>query len=442
MKKQFAIFVLFLALVNGVAGVLLYSFYFPWVSDIEYRKKEQIVRSDLLDLNIRLAANEYRFSKTIVDQASLELNRSIKQRKPSDLELPKEIREALSQERYKIYMEYEAGPIGILKLNEQNYLVLGPYVATYENINLQDLVVYIFLLLGFNYITALAAYSYLKSRFQDANEAINKVSSSVYINKNNEALDNVSNNTPLLVKKIFQLQKEHKRNLYSQRDLMHAVAHEFRGPMARISFAIDLLTSNPDSQKAESLKSDIENSLEELDSLVKEVLDYSRLKDGQLTLTPSNFNLLDTIDTVIKKVSPLYQAKHFEVALESDDAFNCWLDQKLVERCILNLVSNAAKFSHSRIKVSIQKNTEDFSLIVEDDGNGVPPGKRERIFEPFTRLDHSRSRGSGGAGLGLAIVKNIAKRHQGSIKVAGSENLGGARFILKLPIKFKSNQDT
>ncbi len=438
MKKQLAIFTAILVLVNAIAGILLFYVYFPWSADLDYNKAQQEVRSDLLDLNIRLASNEYRFSKAIVDRASFDLNQDIKQKRPSELELSTEIQDELSKERYKVYVENEDGPIGILKLNEQSYLVLGPYSEAYDAVNARDGIAYIILLILFNGVSLWGAYNYLRSRLQPAHQAINYVSSSMYIEKKNDVIRNVTENTPELVEKIHQLQAEHKHNLRSQRDLMHAVAHEFRGPMARITFAIDLLTSEQDQTRSEQLKTDIEDSLEELDSLVKEVLDYSRLKDGQQALSLDKFNIIHLIEAAVKKVSPLYSKKTFNVQIMPDSGIECLQDQKLIERAILNLIRNAAKFSFSKVAITAKKDGNTLVINVEDDGSGVPPGKRERIFEPFTRLDHSRSRDSGGAGLGLAIVRGIADRHKGAIEVRDSETLGGADFSLRLPITIEA----
>ena len=434
MRKQLITLTAILVLANAVAGILLFYVYFPWSTDIDYEKAQQEVRSDLLDLNIRMASNEYRFSKAIVDRAKFDLNQDIKQKRPSELDLPKEIEKELAEERYKVYMENEDGPIGILKLNAENYLVLGPYYAAYDAVNTRDGIAYLILLAIFNGLCVWGAFVYLRSRLEPANQAIKRVSASIYLDKKSSAIANVTENIPELVDKIHQLQKEHQHNIRSQQDLMHAVAHEFRGPMARITFAIDLLTSDKEAKQQEQLKTDIEDSLEELDSLVKEVLDYSRLKDGQQALNLDHFDMQDIIELAVNKVSPFYPKKTFDTVFDPATGINCVQDQKLIERALLNLIRNAAKFSFSKILISAKKDGDSVIVTVEDDGNGVPPGKRERIFEPFTRLDHSRSRDSGGAGLGLAIVWGIANRHEGSIEVRDSDSLGGAEFTLKLPL--------
>ncbi|MCH1994655.1 ATP-binding protein, partial [Achromobacter xylosoxidans] len=102
-------------------------------------------------------------------------------------------------------------------------------------------------------------------------------------------------------------------------------------------------------------------------------------------------------------------------------------------RALSNLVQNAVRYARERVEVALLPTCDGgFELIVDDDGPGIPPTDRERVFEPFIRLDESRDRGTGGAGLGLAIVQRVAASHGGSIRVCDSP-LGGARFVLRWP---------
>lgn len=107
-------------------------------------------------------------------------------------------------------------------------------------------------------------------------------------------------------------------------------------------------------------------------------------------------------------------------------------DRALLRRAVQNLLGNALRHAHSRVVVQLREAPGGVRIAVEDDGPGVPESQRERIFEPFSRLDETRSKSSGGYGLGLAIVRRIAERHGGRI-ACGAAALGGARFELELP---------
>ncbi|TMP35033.1 sensor histidine kinase [Pseudoalteromonas rubra] len=221
-----------------------------------------------------------------------------------------------------------------------------------------------------------------------------------------------------------------------QRDLLHGVAHEFRSPMARMQFALDMLEEAGEDER-EELHASLSQSLKDLDSLVSELLYYARVKDNSVkpNLTTLNINTLlqDTLD----KVVPFYP----HIGFELDSADIHWHgDDAQVKRLFTNLMRNAGRFARTRVRVAACMQGSEVVVRVADDGIGIPPGKQTRIFEPFTRLDPSRSRDSGGCGLGLAIVQSIAIKHHGTVRVSDENaELGGACFEVRLPIMNESH---
>ena len=109
-------------------------------------------------------------------------------------------------------------------------------------------------------------------------------------------------------------------------------------------------------------------------------------------------------------------------------------DRRLLARALDNLLRNAQKYSEGHLAVSARADGGMLEVAVDDNGPGIPEQERERIFEPFYRIDRSRHRGTGGFGLGLSIVKKAVELHGGSI-VVGSSRLGGARFVLRIPLR-------
>ncbi|VTP62591.1 Sensor protein RstB [Serratia rubidaea] len=110
------------------------------------------------------------------------------------------------------------------------------------------------------------------------------------------------------------------------------------------------------------------------------------------------------------------------------------VDLRLMERVLDNLVNNALRYAQRRLRIGLWFDGDIACLQVEDDGPGIPPDERQRIFEPFVRLDPSRDRATGGCGLGLAIVHSIAVAYQGQVFVDASP-LGGASFRFCWPVK-------
>lgn len=107
-------------------------------------------------------------------------------------------------------------------------------------------------------------------------------------------------------------------------------------------------------------------------------------------------------------------------------------EPRYLRRAVGNLVQNASRYGNGLVKVCLEQQGRDYLIHVDDDGPGIPKADRERIFEPFSRLDSSRSRESGGYGLGLAIVKRVVASHRGRVIVSSSP-LGGSRFTIRWP---------
>lgn len=235
--------------------------------------------------------------------------------------------------------------------------------------------------------------------------------------------------------------QENKDRLNLQRDLLHGVAHEFRSPLARLQFALDMLEQAPEPER-ENLLASLNGSLSALDELVRELLYYAKLKDINASLDFKEVDLKQLASAAVEQVASFYPNVHFSNSIKYLDKQSidsnisqgiAKLDENLISRLVINLLRNAGRFAQEKCALTITINTNNVILSVEDDGVGIPPGKSERIFEPFTRLDPSRSRDSGGCGLGLAIVASIAKLHHGNVSVEASE-LGGAGFVVTLPL--------
>jgi two-component system sensor histidine kinase RstB len=227
------------------------------------------------------------------------------------------------------------------------------------------------------------------------------------------------------------LEKSNKMHIESQRDLLHGVAHEFRSPLARMQFAVEML-GDGERDDRELMQQKLNSGIEELDDLVRELLSYSRIKHMNNRLELESIGVDQIIAESIEKVASFYPEVRFEYDQQSQT--EVMVDDRLIQRALANILRNAGRFSKTLCQVTIRQSEQALTIDIEDDGLGIPPGKRKRIFEPFTRLDPSRSRDSGGTGLGLAIVQSILEQHHGSVSVDDSETLGGACFSLSIPL--------
>ena len=213
-----------------------------------------------------------------------------------------------------------------------------------------------------------------------------------------------------------------------QRDLLRAVSHELRTPIARLLFLTDELRDDEGSER-ESRLDRVDASLIEMRDLVNELLSFSRLsEDSGFTLSSHDVSAL--VADGVRSFDGLQSSVDIQTNLETVSAE---VEPRLIGRALTNLLSNAVRHATSTVIASVSYDDTHAIITISDDGSGVPNSDRDRIFDPFVRLDESRQRDSGGAGLGLAIVSSIASSHGGSIHVFDAPN-GGAEFVLKIPL--------
>ena len=218
----------------------------------------------------------------------------------------------------------------------------------------------------------------------------------------------------------------------NQRSLTNTVSHELRTPLARLSFEVDMLGQEKFQARREQILHDMRADIRELETMVDELLVYARLeRPADDVVKQETVDVRDWLGEALAQVAHQADARGVHCHVRDGLPAHVQLHPRYMSRALLNLVQNAVRYARARIEISLTScPTGGYELIVDDDGPGVAPVDRERIFEPFIRLDESRDRGTGGAGLGLAIVKRVAASHKGTIEVRESP-LGGARFILR-----------
>lgn len=213
-----------------------------------------------------------------------------------------------------------------------------------------------------------------------------------------------------------------------QRQFTANAAHELRTPLALMQVQLDLYNSathpGNDADTLQTIKMVTEQN-DKLNRMVKTLLDMSELQ----TVGRDDKIVLDAIvEEVLADIEPLAQEKNIKLIGKCEDATMIGSDI-LIYRLVYNLVENAIKYNHplGQVTVTAYQRKKHVYLSVEDTGSGIPKELRERVFEPFFRVDKSRSRELGGVGLGLALVREIVRVHDGSICIKSGKT-GGTIF--------------
>lgn len=220
--------------------------------------------------------------------------------------------------------------------------------------------------------------------------------------------------------------------LANQRQLLQAVSHEMRTPSARIGFALEMLEDARTDEERKRRIAALQQDLLDLDRLLDELLTFLRFDAGENTVQPQPGDVLPLLTEAVEKAKRLRGGITIHFHPEENSLPPALLHQRYFPRVIDNVLANAVRHAAANVFVRCSHSNDFCHIDIEDDGNGIPMEDRERIFEPFIRLDSSRSQKSGGTGLGLAIASRVMKSLGGSISVMEPKEKNGALFRITL----------
>jgi two-component system OmpR family sensor kinase len=208
----------------------------------------------------------------------------------------------------------------------------------------------------------------------------------------------------------------------THKSLLANASHELRSPLARIRMGLELMGT----EATPTFRNEVSRNIAELDQLIDEILLASRLDARE-----NDLGTVEAVDLTGLAAEECARADAELVEVNHGQAIVVDGDARLLRRAIRNLLENARRYGDGLVTVEVAREGSQAVLRVNDQGPGVPPAERERIFEPFYRLPGASER-EGGVGLGLALVRSIATRHNGSVRCEGNGN-GGATFVFNLP---------
>jgi signal transduction histidine kinase len=220
-------------------------------------------------------------------------------------------------------------------------------------------------------------------------------------------------------------------NATRQRQFVSDASHELRSPVAAIRTGLEVARRKGDNADWTAVADAALAEEARLEALLDDLLLLAAHdENGAPAIGPKPVNV--TALTIAEAQRP--RRLPVDVVHWPDDAEALVVngDASQLARAVSNLVDNAAHYAISRVQITLSSDDDTVRIVVDDDGPGIAPADRERVFERFARLDDSRARHKGGSGLGLAVVRSVVTRHQGRIRIDDSP-LGGARLVAEFP---------
>ncbi|HSM19948.1 MAG TPA: ATP-binding protein, partial [Hyphomicrobiales bacterium] len=209
-----------------------------------------------------------------------------------------------------------------------------------------------------------------------------------------------------------------ERQIDTRTTMLAGVGHDLRTVLTRFKLQLALLGDRPE----------IEDLVRDVDEMQQMLEDYLAFARGDRAEQASSGD----IRPLLEELTANAEAQGRKVELSVTGSMNLNLKMGAFKRCVANLVDNAVKFA-DKIAIRAKRDRAWLTIVVEDDGPGIPEDERETVFRPFYRLDDARNQDAGGTGLGLAIARDIARAHGGDIELSDSK-LGGLRAKLVIPV--------
>ena len=218
----------------------------------------------------------------------------------------------------------------------------------------------------------------------------------------------------------------------TQRRFISDASHELKSPLAALRQYAEVARAHPERIGLDELGEAVLDEGGRLERLVQGMLVLANADEGALRLEVSD---VDLDDLLLEEAKRVREGAGLTVDTSGIAAARVHGDPGLLRQLVRNLVDNAARHAHSQLALAVTPAPDAASVVlaVSDDGDGIPPGDRERVFERFVRLDGARARDTGGSGLGLAIVREIAVAHGGTVQIASADDGDGTRVVVTLP---------
>ena len=214
-----------------------------------------------------------------------------------------------------------------------------------------------------------------------------------------------------------------ERHVQQRTEMLAAISHDMKTPLSRMKLQLAMM---PESADVQAMRGDIV----EMEYMLDEYLDFARGEGGEASTVD---DLSDLARDAAAAAAGAHGMEGADVSVEAPGAIFIHMRRKALRRCITNLISNALKFGRTEVRIAVTRDVHFAHLTIDDDGPGIPEAELAKVFQPFYRVEDSRSRDTGGTGLGLAIAQAVVQAQGGELTLANRPG-GGLRARIELPV--------
>jgi signal transduction histidine kinase len=213
-----------------------------------------------------------------------------------------------------------------------------------------------------------------------------------------------------------------------QRRFVADASHELRSPLAAIRTTLEVGLAHPDKAPWPTIAERAAQQSTRLEGLIQQLLLLAKADERELSAQQQRVDVGALLHDVVNN-TPTH---HLDIDLDTAPGVDTVGNPDHLQRLFRNIIDNAIRYAHRRVLITASTTVESVQVDIDDDGRGIPPADRQRVFDRFVRLDSSRERSTGTTGLGLAIAHEIALAHRGRIAIADNPD-DGTRVVVTLP---------
>lgn len=406
-----------------------------------YEKGKELEKG--IDQLVEISSKEINSRVIILDKEALVISDSYNESKGETLqtyEIDEALKGKIVDNQYNYNNRYNSLNVAIPILSKGNEVKGVVFITSslleivsQTNDVLRRYLVFSLMIILITALISLLFAHYIASPIERLTYSINKISNGNMEQKveivGNDELSNLGKAFNLMAVKLSQVDKQRK-------EFVASVSHELRTPLSAMKVLSESLLhqNNATEDTYRDFLQDIDTEVDRLNNIIEDLLSLVDMDKEKLQLKYQDTNLNSLIKQLLYSLKPLAIKKKIEIKFNETEDIIISLDQLKIQQALMNVISNAIKYTHEGGKVCIRIYLEqNYSVIkIGDNGIGIPEESIPYIFDKFYRVDKARSRNTGGTGLGLSITKQIIELHQGIIDVESRVNFG-TTFYIKIP---------